>query len=59
MSLHNGTKRKSGRIMRKPLTSKDREHYVHGLREREGRNYVATSKRNATKETRAFLCHMR
>ena len=37
MSLHNGTARKSARSMRKPLTSKDREHYVHKLRAREGR----------------------
>ena len=37
MSLHNGTARKSTRSMRKPLTSKDREHYIHKLREREGR----------------------
>ena len=37
MSLHNGTERKSTRSMRKPLTSKDREHYVHKLRAREGR----------------------
>ena len=37
MSLRNGTARKSGRIMRKPLTSKDREHYVHKLRATEGR----------------------
>ena len=44
MSLHNGTKRKSGRIMRKPLTSKDREHYVHGLREREGRTAWTVNK---------------
>ena len=44
MSLHNGTKRKSGRIMRKPLTSKDREHYVHKLREREGRTAWTVNK---------------
>ena len=37
MILHNGTERKSTRSMRKPLTSKDREHYVHKLRAREGR----------------------
>ena len=37
MSHHNVKERKSGRIMRKPLTSKDRENYVHKLREREGR----------------------
>jgi len=37
MSLHNAKERKSKRIMRKPLTSKDRENYVHKLREREGR----------------------
>ena len=37
MSLNNVKERKSGRIMRKPLTSKDRENYVHKLREREGR----------------------
>ena len=37
MSLRNGTARKSARSMRKPLTSKDREHYVHNLRAREGR----------------------
>jgi hypothetical protein len=37
MSLHDVKERKSGRTMRKPLTSKDREHYVHKLRAREGR----------------------
>ena len=37
MSLHNGTAGKSGHVAKKPLTSKDREHYVHKLREREGR----------------------
>ena len=37
MSLHNVKERKSTRITRKPLTSKDRENYVHMLREREGR----------------------
>jgi len=37
MSHHNVKERKSGRTMRKPLTSKDREHYVHKLRAREGR----------------------
>ena len=37
MSHHNVKERKSGRTMRKPLTSKDRENYVHKLREREGR----------------------
>ena len=37
MSHHNVKERKTKRIMRKPLTSKDREHYVHKLREREGR----------------------
>ena len=37
MSLNNVKERKPKRIMRKPLTSKDREHYVHKLRAREGR----------------------
>ena len=37
MSHHNVKERKTKRIMRKPLTSKDRENYVHKLREREGR----------------------
>ena len=37
MSLNNVKERKAKRIMRKPLTSKDREHYVHRLRAREGR----------------------
>jgi hypothetical protein len=31
MSLHNVKERKTKRIMRKPLTSKDRENYVHKL----------------------------
>ena len=37
MSLNNVKERKTKRIMRKPLTSRDREQYVHKLRTREGR----------------------
>lgn len=31
------TKKKKGRITRKPLTSGDREQYIHALREKQGR----------------------
>ena len=44
MSLNNVKERKPKRIMRKPLTSKDREHYVHRLREREGRTAWTVNK---------------
>ncbi len=44
MSLHRGTKRKSKGPTRKPLTSKDREHYVHNMREKEGRTAWTVNK---------------
>ena len=44
MSLHSGTKRKSKGLTRKPLTSKDREHYVHNMREKEGRTAWTVNK---------------